>query len=388
MRGILSWALGIGLLMASSAQTPAPKPAPTSDGITAGRQFGRVKIGMSRAEVLALLKAPVSEAQLEGDVTESVWHGSARKGKGIRKKEYVAVYFFRETVIQIDGTSPRFALKSGLSTKSTWAKMAAHYKSTTTRKRSYPLDDDQPRLLHFAADDSELGIGWVQVQYEKEESKPVPSAPIDVIVVHRPGTRMLFGAALTGIWVEPPHANATKPEPSTKPEPAKTNPPTKGPQPETKPTKPKEDKPIVALKPGDLAPALIGKTAAGQKFDLKEALKGSRGALVHFWFGSSDDCKKLLPHIQEYYSQWGTQGLVVVGVNVGDRDAVDAIRTAKVQFPNLIDTDGSGPAVDFRVLGFPTTFLIGADGKVIAVFSGPDDEPIKKALEKLGFSFP
>ena len=375
------------------------------DGITPGRSFGRVKIGMTRNEVTKILGKPESEGLLDGEVTESIWLGSVRKEAGIRSREFVAVYFYKNLVIQVDGTSPRFSTKSGLSTKSSWKQFSEEYPVVTARKRSYPLDDDQPRMFHFAADNAESGFGWIQVQYEAPGIKAVSDDPVDIVVVHRPGTRLIFGLSHMTVWHEPPHgiypatfnptSGPTAKNPSAKnplvKKPLAKKPSTKNGS-STKLTKPDvaPEKPTVVLRVGDASPGLSGSTAAGEKFDLATATKKAKGAVIQFWYLGNEPSQSQLTKLQDVADICGPQGLVVVGVDLGDK--IESVRSflyeKKVRFPVMIDQNGEGAVADFGILSFPTTVIVGASGKIVDIIFGVDDDRFKKALEKLGVTNP
>ena len=375
VRWIVGLAAGCALIGPGNAQVVVKKPAGPTDFV-AGRSFGRVKIGMTKIEVIKMLGAPVSEAPLESEVTEALWLGSVHKGKAIRKREFVSVYFYHDSVVQIDGSSPGFKSKEGLSTTSTWAEMVMAYPVTTFRKRAYPLDPDQPKLLHFAADDAEQGIGWYQAQFEAVGVKAKPTQSIDAIVIHRPGTRLFFGVAHQEVWKEPDHT--TKPAEKPKTDKGKGGKKPKG------QTKPKATGPI---KVGETAPEITGVTISGDDYSLKESIKNGKGALITFWYSTNAACRAQMPKLQELSDKFAEKGLIVLGVDLGEkREAVKSFLKAKgIKFPVIVDADGDGPVALYQVLSFPTNVIVGTDGKIVEIIQGFDEAEIRKALEKAGF---
>ncbi len=354
--------------------------------IVPGRSFGRVKIGMTKEALVKVLGKPNTEAQLDGDVTESIWYGVGRSTDGIRKTDFVAAYFFHDAVVQVDGSTPRFKTKGGLTTAKPWTEFSDSYPSPTPRKRIYPMDDDQPRMLHFAMDAADVGFGWVQVQYEAKDAKPQPDSPVDMIVVHRPGTRMLFGIVDFALWNEPGRTKnvAAKPIEIKKPTKKQDEGPVKG------PTKVQEDDSPSGngkLKAGDRAPEIRGTTVSGESFSLRDSLIDAKMAIVNFWFVSNDQSKKDTVKLQELYAKYRSQGLIVIGIDLGDKaEAVRTYLSAKgIKYPNMLDAAGDGPVNNYHILGFPCSVVVDTNGKIVDVITGFNEERLRKAIDRAGF---
>lgn len=110
---------------------------------------------------------------------------------------------------------------------------------------------------------------------------------------------------------------------------------------------------------GSPAPA----TPADELLDLG-ALKG-RVVYLDFWASWCAPCRESFPWMNRQQQQLGSEGLVIVAVNV-DRERGDAERFMQAHAPRfriVFDPDGV-LAEKFAVQGMPTSFLIDRDGHV------------------------
>ena len=90
---------------------------------------------------------------------------------------------------------------------------------------------------------------------------------------------------------------------------------------------------------------------------------------------------------ERLHREFGAQGLSVVGINA--REGATAVRVyAKelgLTFPLILDPRGTINAA-YGVIGLPTTFLIGRDGRPIALAIGPREwngEPARALIQAL-----
>ena len=117
-------------------------------------------------------------------------------------------------------------------------------------------------------------------------------------------------------------------------------------------------------------PAFNSRTAAGQTVALAD-LRG-RVVLLTFWTTWCAECRPEMPLFEHLHRDFAAQGLTVLGVNV--REGTGAIaqyaQALGVTFPLVLDQQGSITTA-YGVIGLPTTFLIGRDGRTVALATGP-----------------
>ncbi len=110
------------------------------------------------------------------------------------------------------------------------------------------------------------------------------------------------------------------------------------------------------------------------------SLRG-KAVILNVWASWCGPCKEEAPYLEEVWQKNRARGLVVLGLDAKDFRA-DARRFAArydLTFPLVYD--GPGNAIDgFGVTGFPETFVIDREGKVVAGFAGAvngDDERLR-----------
>ena len=127
---------------------------------------------------------------------------------------------------------------------------------------------------------------------------------------------------------------------------------------------------VVSPKNEKIAPNFILETVTGEKISLKD-FKG-KAVLLNFWATWCEPCKKELPSMQRIYEELSSEGVEVVAISI-DRNKKERvkqyIKNHNLTFPILLDP-GQKVRKDYFILGLPTSYLIGIDGKLKGFISG------------------
>jgi cytochrome c biogenesis protein CcmG/thiol:disulfide interchange protein DsbE len=127
---------------------------------------------------------------------------------------------------------------------------------------------------------------------------------------------------------------------------------------------------------GRLAPALPRELLAGPPATLARlrATAGGRPALVVFWASWCEPCRHEAAAVERFALSPAGRGRVV-GVDWSDEaaSARSFVRKYHWSFPNLRDGEGS-VGYAYGLTGLPTTFVIGADGRIQQTLRGPQTE--------------
>lgn len=136
-----------------------------------------------------------------------------------------------------------------------------------------------------------------------------------------------------------------------------------------------------ALDVGGAAPDIELSIGGGPK-QLRE-LKG-RVVYVDFWASWCAPCRQSFPWMNEMQHKYGAQGLQIVGINLDAKrsDAERFLAEVPARFMLAFDAKGDS-ARRFGVRGMPTSVLIGADGKVLAVHRGFRSEQSAELEQRL-----
>jgi peroxiredoxin len=134
-----------------------------------------------------------------------------------------------------------------------------------------------------------------------------------------------------------------------------------------------------------MSPAFGGPTLDARQLSFAE-LRG-KVIVLNFWASWCLECRPEMPMLDRIYREFAPQGLAVIGVNA--RENKEAVRRYAtdlgLSFPLVLDPDGKINAV-YGVIGLPATFVIGRDGRAVALAIGPREwgsAPARAIIEAL-----
>jgi cytochrome c biogenesis protein CcmG, thiol:disulfide interchange protein DsbE len=136
--------------------------------------------------------------------------------------------------------------------------------------------------------------------------------------------------------------------------------------------------PALALEIGQSAPEL---TATGPAGPVSLAALKGKVVYLDFWASWCGPCRQSFPWMAEMQSRYRAKGLHVLAVNLDAKreDADKFLAQTPAAFAVAFDPRGVS-ARAYALKGMPSSVLIGADGKVLAVHAGfRDDE--RQSLE-------
>jgi thiol-disulfide isomerase/thioredoxin len=110
-------------------------------------------------------------------------------------------------------------------------------------------------------------------------------------------------------------------------------------------------------------------------FSLPNFIDGKRVSLasyrghvvfVDFWYPNCGPCRKSFPFLQQVAVKYRKQGVIVLAINVQEGQEDDVVPLFKSMGYNFIPLKGTQAWVDreYHLQVFPTTFLVGADGRI------------------------
>ena len=138
---------------------------------------------------------------------------------------------------------------------------------------------------------------------------------------------------------------------------------------------------IRAPQKGFSAPDFTLETFGNETYTLSD-LRGN-AVLVNFWASWCPPCRSEMPAMQRVYEDFQDQGFIVLAVNSTHQDnlgdAITFVQVHKLDFPILLDQDGSaGRSYDVRSL--PTSYFINPEGIIQDVVVGG---PMSEALLRI-----
>jgi cytochrome c biogenesis protein CcmG/thiol:disulfide interchange protein DsbE len=128
-----------------------------------------------------------------------------------------------------------------------------------------------------------------------------------------------------------------------------------------------------ALKLGSEAPGFRLPSIAGGDFDF--ASQRGKVVVLHFWATWCPPCVAELPSLERLYRALGPAGLSVVTVSTDDDEGElrRFLSERSLTLPVLRDAGGRVAWGQFRTTGYPETFVIDREGRLLEHVVGPEE---------------
>lgn len=143
----------------------------------------------------------------------------------------------------------------------------------------------------------------------------------------------------------------------------------------------------LGLNINDMAPNFELQTIDGKTVKLSD-YQGKK-VFLNFWASWCGPCKVEMPHMQNYYNAYkDIENVEILAVNMTTRErnrelVDDFVATNALTFPIALDTEGDIEKL-YKVLSFPTTYLINEEGIIVDGFTASvDEEDIKTLIETM-----
>lgn len=127
---------------------------------------------------------------------------------------------------------------------------------------------------------------------------------------------------------------------------------------------------LVGYRSGTKPPHFSGHTLDARPFSLTD-LRG-KVVIVNFWASWCLECRPEMPILEELHREFAWRGLAVIGINAReDKQAVARYAMElRLTFPLVLDQAGKNNRL-YGVIGLPTSFVLGRDGRAVAFGVGP-----------------
>ena len=128
------------------------------------------------------------------------------------------------------------------------------------------------------------------------------------------------------------------------------------------------------LNTGDIAPAFAASSLGAVPFKFPDDLRG-KPVVIRFWADWCRFCEGEMKAIERVWQRHKDQGLMVIAVNAGQnrQDVATFISKIGVTYPALLD-EKAAISRQYGVVALPTTYFVGADGRIRGKVLGEADE--------------
>ncbi|HTA17090.1 MAG TPA: TlpA disulfide reductase family protein [bacterium] len=110
----------------------------------------------------------------------------------------------------------------------------------------------------------------------------------------------------------------------------------------------------------------LNEVISGKPFHLRDHI--GQVVLIDFWATWCGPCRMALPHLIEMENKYGGKNFTVVGVSL-DQQGTDVVKAFAQQwdlnYPVVVDTDGSLARTYGGIREIPTTVVIDREGRVV-----------------------
>jgi thiol-disulfide isomerase/thioredoxin len=107
--------------------------------------------------------------------------------------------------------------------------------------------------------------------------------------------------------------------------------------------------------------------------------------LLDFWGTWCGPCVASVPGLVAVYEKYHAKGFEIIGIAAEDKreDLLAFTAEKRMNWPQTIESDNGPLATLYRITGFPSYFLIGADGRIVVAAPGGEKIDIAGELAKL-----
>jgi peroxiredoxin len=138
-----------------------------------------------------------------------------------------------------------------------------------------------------------------------------------------------------------------------------------------------------ALKAGGEAPGFRLPSLGGGELDL--ASQRGRVVVLNFWATWCPPCVAEMPSLERLHRALSPEGLSVVTVSTDEDEAAlrRFVAARALTLPVLKDPGGRVAAGEYRTTGYPETFVLGRDGRILKHVVGPAEWDSAETLAEM-----
>lgn len=109
----------------------------------------------------------------------------------------------------------------------------------------------------------------------------------------------------------------------------------------------------------------VSKTITGNTVEL-DKLKG-KYIYLDFWGTWCSPCREEIPILKSIYSEYQNENFVLIGIANDNIQALqDFVKKQEINWEQILQSEDKSIIAEYDVTGYPTTFLIDPDGKIIS----------------------